>query len=154
MLLALAAAVSLHRIITPNWWMDFHTGIRLDALLVPAALAVLLRTPLLTSARNRQRLLQTLRVWPLLAIGLLVVITLNTIARTTGLLVVWLTPFLILATMIRPQSWFGRLLEYHPYAMLAASPTASTYGSSSSWSPTSTPSSRPSKSCSPGPSTG
>ena len=104
-LLALAAADGLHRI-TPNSWLSFHTDIRLDALLVPAAIAILLRNP-----SNRERLTRALRLWPLVPLGLLIPATYTLIPRTTGLLIAWLTPFVILGTMLRPQSWFSRLLE-------------------------------------------
>jgi peptidoglycan/LPS O-acetylase OafA/YrhL len=104
-LLTLAIAVSLHRI-TPNSWQSFHTDIRLDALLVPAALAVFLRI-----THNRERLAQTLRIWPLLLLALLIPATYNLIPRTIGLLIAWLMPLAILGTTLRPQSWFSRLLE-------------------------------------------
>ena len=110
LLLSLAALIGLHRI-APNSWLSFHTNMRLDALLVPAALAVLLHSSPLSSPFNRERLIQTLRLWPLVALLLLALITLNPAPRTTGLLIAWLTPILILATMLRPASWFSRLLE-------------------------------------------
>jgi peptidoglycan/LPS O-acetylase OafA/YrhL len=111
--LTLAAAVSLHRV-TPDSWLSFHTDIRLDALLVPAAFAVLLRSPYLTDPAHRARLIRALRLWPLLALLLLIPVTYDLVPRTTGLLIAWLTPLPILATMLRPQSWFSRLLESPP----------------------------------------
>jgi peptidoglycan/LPS O-acetylase OafA/YrhL len=110
LLLILALAISLHRI-APNSWLSFHTDMRLDALLVPAALAVLLRSPLLTNPRNRERLTQILRLWPLLVLALLIPVTYDLIPRTTGFLIAWLMPLIILGTMLRPQSWFSYLLE-------------------------------------------
>ena len=62
LLLALAAFIGLHRI-APNSWLSFHTDMRLDALLVPAAMAVLLHSP-----HVRQRLTPALRLWPILAL--------------------------------------------------------------------------------------
>ncbi len=111
-LLTLAAAVSLHRIV-PNSWLSFHTDIRLDALLVPAALAVLIRTSVF-----RQRLSNVLRHAAILPAILLLLITTGELPRTTGLLVAWLTPLLILATVLHPQSWFSRLLESAPLRFL------------------------------------
>ncbi len=109
-LLTIAVAVGLRRV-APNSWLSFHTDIRLDGLLVPAALAILLHSPLLSSPQNRNRLTQALRFWPLLILALLIPITYDLIPRTTGLLIAWLMPFAILGTMLRPQSWFSRLLE-------------------------------------------
>jgi peptidoglycan/LPS O-acetylase OafA/YrhL len=110
LLLILASAISLHRI-APNSWLSFHSDMRLDALLVPAAFAVLLRSPLLTQPNHRRRLIQALGFWPLIAIALLMPVTYNLIPRTTGLLIAWLMPLIILGTMLRPQSGFSRLLE-------------------------------------------
>jgi peptidoglycan/LPS O-acetylase OafA/YrhL len=110
LLLILASAISLHRI-APNSWLSFHSDMRLDALLVPAAFAVLLRSPLLTQPSHRERLTQALRFWPIIAITLLIPITYNLIPRTTGFLIAWLMPLIILGTILRPQSWFSRLLE-------------------------------------------
>jgi peptidoglycan/LPS O-acetylase OafA/YrhL len=111
-LLTLAATVSLHRI-TPHSWFSFHTDVRLDALLVPAALAVYLTNP-----AHRARFTRALSLWPLLALLLLIPITYDLAPRTTGLLVAWLTPLLIVATVLRPQSWFSRLLESPPMRYL------------------------------------
>ncbi len=110
LLLVLASAISLHRI-APNSWLSFHSDMRLDALLVPAAFAVALRSPLLNQPTHRHRLIQTLRLWPIIAVTLLIPITYGLIPRITGFLIAWLTPLIILGTMLRPQSWFSRLLE-------------------------------------------
>ena len=110
LLLILASAISLHRI-APNSWLSFHSDMRLDALFIPAAFAVLLRSPLLSQPNHRQRLIQTLRLWPFLAIAILIPLTYDLIPRTNGILIAWLMPLIILGTMLRPQSWFSRLLE-------------------------------------------
>jgi peptidoglycan/LPS O-acetylase OafA/YrhL len=110
LLLILASAISLHRI-APSSWLSFHSDMRLDALLVPAAFAVLLRSPLLTQPTHRQRLTQALRLWPIIVIALLIPITYDLIPRTTGVLIAWLMPLIILGTMLHPQSLFSRLLE-------------------------------------------
>jgi peptidoglycan/LPS O-acetylase OafA/YrhL len=109
-LLALAVAIGVRRI-TPNSWFSFHTDVRLDALLVPAAFAVALRSPFLTIPANRARLVRILRFWPFVALILFIPVTYNLIPRTTGLLIAWFTPLLILGTMLNPKDWFSRLLE-------------------------------------------
>jgi hypothetical protein len=63
--------VSLHRI-TPNSWLSFHTEIRLDALLVPAAFAIFIHNLQFTDPQKYKRFTQTLRLWPLLAVLCLV----------------------------------------------------------------------------------
>jgi peptidoglycan/LPS O-acetylase OafA/YrhL len=107
-LLILAAAISLHRI-APYSWLSLHTDMRLDALLAPAALAVLLHSP-----RFRERLIRSLRFAPIFAATLVLLITTRQDPRTTGVLIAWLTPFLILGTMLNPKSWPSRLLESAP----------------------------------------
>jgi peptidoglycan/LPS O-acetylase OafA/YrhL len=110
LLLILAIAVSLHRI-APGSRLSFHTDMRLDELLVPATLALLLRSSLLTQPRHYHRLTQFLRFWPAIWLLLLIPITYDLIPRTTGFLIAWLMPLAILGTMLRPQSWVSRLLE-------------------------------------------
>jgi hypothetical protein len=97
MLLGLAAAVGLHRLSTTE--APFHTTLRIDALLFPAALAVLLRRPAL-----RQWAAYWLRLWPLVALLLFVLITWEALPHLTDLAVVWLTPALLLGTMLRPHT--------------------------------------------------
>ena len=111
-LLILAAVVSLHRVM-PNSWVSFHTDIRLDALLVPAALAILIQNPLF-----RQRISTVLRYAAILPAVLLLLITTGELPRTTGLLIAWLIPLLVLATVLHPQNWFSRLLESQPLRYL------------------------------------
>jgi peptidoglycan/LPS O-acetylase OafA/YrhL len=108
LLLTLAAAISLHRI-APHSWLSLHTDMRLDALLVPAALAVLLHSP-----KCRERLIRSLRFAPIFAAALILLITTRQDPKTTGLLIAWLTPFLIFGTMLNPQNCFSRLLESAP----------------------------------------
>jgi peptidoglycan/LPS O-acetylase OafA/YrhL len=104
-LFTLAVLVGLNRM-SPGSWHSMHTSMRIDALIVPAMIAVLIRR-----AAVRDWLTRWLRWWPLLAAIFLVPVTFDLIPRTTGLLVAWLMPFLILGTMLRPQSWFSRFLE-------------------------------------------
>jgi len=110
LLLILAAVVSLHRI-AHNSRLSFHTDMRLDELLVPAALAILLCSPLTIQPRHYQRFTQILRFWPLVWLVLLIPITYDLIPRTTGFLIAWLMPLAIFGTMLRPQSWLSRFLE-------------------------------------------
>jgi peptidoglycan/LPS O-acetylase OafA/YrhL len=97
-LFALAVLVSLHRISHGSWY-SLHTDIRIDALIVPALIAILIRRDAV-----RNRLTGWLRYWPLLAAALLVLVTFSFMPRTTGFLIAWLTPLLILGTVLRPQS--------------------------------------------------
>jgi peptidoglycan/LPS O-acetylase OafA/YrhL len=83
-----------------------HTDMRIDALIVPAMIALLIRR-----ASVRDRFARWLRYWPVLAALLFVPVTFSLMPRATGLLIAWLTPLLILGTMLRPQSWFSRFLE-------------------------------------------
>ena len=110
LLLILAAAVSLHRI-AHNSRLSFHTDMRLDELLVPAAMAILLCSPLSIQPRHYQRFTQILRLWPLIWLVLLIPITYDFIPRTTGFLIAWMMPLAIFGTMLRPQSWVSRSLE-------------------------------------------
>ena len=109
-LLSLAALVAAHRA-----WHDpatqsrFHTDVRLDALLVPAAVAVLLRRSVV-----RARLIPFLKSWPALAMVLLGLVSLDRSTRLLPLAMAWLMPFVLLGTMLRPLSWFGRFLELAP----------------------------------------
>ena len=84
---------------------------RLDELLVPAALAILLCSPCWPSPAITTALTQILRLWPLVWLVLLIPITYDLIPRTTGFLIAWLMPLAIFGTMLRPQSWVSRFLE-------------------------------------------
>jgi len=83
-----------------------HTDTRLDALVVPAALAILLR-----SEEFRRRLTPLLRLWPALAFGLAALVIGEWAPRLQALALAWLCPILILGTMLRPSSLFSRFLE-------------------------------------------
>jgi peptidoglycan/LPS O-acetylase OafA/YrhL len=104
-LFALAVLVGLHRM-SHGSWTSMHTDMRIDALIVPAMIALLIRR-----ASVRDRFARWLRYWPVLAALLFVPVTFSLMPRATGLLIAWLTPLLILGTMLRPQSWFSRFLE-------------------------------------------
>jgi peptidoglycan/LPS O-acetylase OafA/YrhL len=109
-LFSLAAAVALHRAWhDPAAQSQFHTDVRLDALLVPAGLAILLR-----GSEARARLIPWLRFWPAVAALLLGVISLDRASRLEPLALAWLMPLVVLGTMLRPRSWFARFLELAP----------------------------------------
>lgn len=107
-LLLLASAVGVHRMAL-NSWLSMHTDMRLDALLVPAAFAVLLRSP-----KYGEGLKKVAQLAPIFVILLLLLVTAGLYPRTTGLLLAWLTPFVLLATMLDPQRTLSRMLESRP----------------------------------------
>jgi peptidoglycan/LPS O-acetylase OafA/YrhL len=86
---------------------------RLDALLVPAAMAVLLR-----SGAARARLIPWLCLWPAAAIALIAIVSIGTLPRLQPLALAWLSPILILGTMLRPRSFFARFLELAPLRVI------------------------------------
>lgn len=107
-LLLLAAAVGMDRA-AQHSWLSLHTEMRLDALLVPAAIAILLR-----SSQYHARLKKVAQSAPVFVAILLVLVTTGLHPRTTGLLTAWLTPFVILATVLDPQRPLSRMLESPP----------------------------------------
>ena len=109
-LLSLAGVIAIHRAWhDPATQSQFHTDVRLDALFVPAAIAILIR-----HSEVRAWLIPWLRFWPVLAVLLLAVISLHRPLRIAPLALAWLMPFVILGTMLRPRSWFARFLELAP----------------------------------------
>lgn len=105
-LLILAAAIGIHRFVLGPSASTMHTDTRLDALVIPAALAILLRNETFS-----RRLIPWLRLWPLLALGLATLIIRGWAPRLQPLALAWLCPFLVLGTMLRPSSLFSRFLE-------------------------------------------
>lgn len=105
-LLTLAVAVVVHRWVNDAHPIFTHTDMRLDALLVPAALAILLQTK-----QSQDRIRPWLRLWPLAALLLIAEITHPLLPRLDQTLLAWLLPFFILGTMLRPHSLFARFLE-------------------------------------------
>ena len=105
-LFLLAAAVGVHRFLLGTAASVMHTDTRLDALVVPAAIAILLQRESL-----RTRLAPWLRFWPLLAIPVFGLVILGWAPRLQPLALAWSCPFLVLGTMLRPQSFFARFLE-------------------------------------------
>ena len=109
-LLSLAALVALHRAFhNPATQSQFHTDVRLDALLIPAAIAILLRR-----SDIRAKLIPWLRFWPAIALLLVAIISFDRPSRFVPLALAWLMPVLLLGTMLRPRSLFARFLELAP----------------------------------------
>lgn len=106
LLFLLAAAVGVHRFLLGTAASVMHTDTRLDALVVPAAIAILLQKESL-----RTRLTPWLRFWPLLAIAVVGLVILGWAPRLQPLALAWSCPFFVLGTMLRPNSLFGRFLE-------------------------------------------
>jgi peptidoglycan/LPS O-acetylase OafA/YrhL len=105
-LLGLASIVAVHRFISGSLATEMHTDMRLDALFVPAAIAVFLSTNGIPIWLERW-----LRFWPLLAVALYVLVTIELTPRFELLALAWLLPFFVLGTTLRPKSFFSRFLE-------------------------------------------
>jgi peptidoglycan/LPS O-acetylase OafA/YrhL len=92
---------------SPWQWIQFHTDIRIDALLAPAMIAILASSP-----ENRPVIQKHLRFWPLGVIIFLCLIPIGQESawRTTAF--VWFLPVLILGSILNPGNTFGRLLEW------------------------------------------
>ena len=105
-LLLLAATVGVHRFLLGTKASVMHTDTRLDALVVPAALAILLQ-----SRSLRDRLTPWLRLWPLLAFAVFALVIFGWAPRLQPLALAWSMPFFVLGTLLRPQSLFARFLE-------------------------------------------
>lgn len=87
----------------------FHTDVRMDALLVPAALAVIVHT-----GRWKQLLTPVLRHWMWLALLILLIIPfgVGSFLQLTALIL--LMPLLVMGSILYPQTWLGKLLEARP----------------------------------------
>jgi peptidoglycan/LPS O-acetylase OafA/YrhL len=108
----LAVAVALHRALAMaacpgGWAIKLHPDVRIDALLVPAMIAILASSP-----QNRLAFQRYLRFWPL---GVIVFLCLVPFGHGTawGLTVfIWLLPTIVLGSVLNPANVFGRLLEW------------------------------------------
>ena len=111
---ALAALIiffAIWQAMFPHGWPQ-RTDLKIDALLVPALLAVLLQS---------EKVSAWFQSWlhPVTAIALLVVVSvaIARIGRPLDVvkpLLKVVYPLLILSTMLRPSGWFGRCLEFAP----------------------------------------
>ena len=108
---ALAVAVLGHRgmaLQTREWWsIEYHPDIRIDALLVPAMIAILGSSP-----RNREVMLRYLRFWPLGIILFLFLVPFGPGTAWQATVFIWLLPPIVLGSVLNPGNILGRLLEW------------------------------------------
>lgn len=105
LLAMMALAVAWHRTAAYSW-MSQHTDMRIDALIVPALFAILLRRSIMRAWFARWS-----RLWPLLVLAVLIPISYDFAPRTRSWITVWIFPMMILGTMLHPENWFSRILE-------------------------------------------
>lgn len=85
-----------------------HTDIRLDALIVPALLAVLMKSHKLPSF-NR-----VLKIWPLFVIVALIVIGMDPGSFWQSTALVLLLPVIVMGSVLHSNNIFGKFLELKP----------------------------------------
>lgn len=107
----LAVAVMIHRAVllqTREWWsVEYHPDIRIDALLVPAMIAILASLPQIRPLFQR-----FLRVWPLGVVLFLCLVPLGMDTAWQATVFIWLLPLIILGSVLHPGNVLGRLLEW------------------------------------------
>ena len=130
LVIAVSLAVQLqHR----NWtFIQYHSDVRLDSLVIPALFAVLIQ---------REKILEWSRrlgyFWPVTFTAIVLIIGLTTQNLAHQILLSILMPIMILSTVQHPRSLLGRFLELAPLRFVGRiSYTAFTYGSSCSLSVT------------------
>jgi peptidoglycan/LPS O-acetylase OafA/YrhL len=105
-----ALVVCLYRALAlrshPWMYIQFHTDVRIDALLVPAVFAILAWSP-----QNRPIFQKYLRCWPLLVVVFLMLVPFGNGAAWQITAFVWLLPAIVLGSVLNPENIFGRLLE-------------------------------------------
>lgn len=110
---AIVAAVTLWRVFRlqtrPLAFLMQHTDTRLDALLIPAMLAIVLAQP-----AGRAWLLKICRYWFLPAALLFYLLTWSGLPAWTLFFQSLLIPLMLLGTVLYPQGIFGRVLEWAP----------------------------------------
>jgi peptidoglycan/LPS O-acetylase OafA/YrhL len=89
--------------------IQFHTDVRLDALMIPAILAIVVQ-----KAAVREAFRRWLRWWPVLVPAILAVITFGRDAFWETVAVVVMMPLLILGSVLNPENWLGVALEWAP----------------------------------------
>lgn len=100
----------LYRQRTRPWeFLMQHTDTRLDALLIPAILAIFLTRP-----KVREWLARMARFWPVPAAVLFCLLTWTHLERLTPLAQSVLIPLILLGTVLRPSGWLARFLELAP----------------------------------------
>jgi peptidoglycan/LPS O-acetylase OafA/YrhL len=110
-LAVLAVAVAVHRVLAlqarPWQLIQFHTDVRIDALMVPAMIAVLAWSPQIRPVFQKY-----LRFWPLGVIAFLCLIPFGEGTAWQATAVIWLLPAIVLGSVLNPANMFGRLLEW------------------------------------------
>jgi peptidoglycan/LPS O-acetylase OafA/YrhL len=112
-LLAVVLVVEFHRIqefqARDLREVSFHTGIRLNQLLIPAILAVLAQ-----SSRIRDLMKNWLRFWPVILIVVLTLITIWDGQYWQSTLISLLMPMILLGTVLNPLGLLAKSLEWAP----------------------------------------
>jgi peptidoglycan/LPS O-acetylase OafA/YrhL len=113
----LALAVVANRAVALHFreWqvIQFHAGVRIDFLLVPAIMAVIISKPAF-----RESIRSRLTYWPLLIIPIFLLIPYEDGSAWRITLIPWLMSFLILGSILNPTNLFGRFLELAPLRYL------------------------------------
>jgi peptidoglycan/LPS O-acetylase OafA/YrhL len=100
----------LYRQQTRLWvFLMQHTDTRLDALLIPAILAILLMHPGVRKTFTRVAL-----YWPVPAAVLIFLVASDWFPRLTPVAQSALIPLVLLGTILRPAGWLACLLEFAP----------------------------------------
>ncbi len=114
LLLLLTLTIVGHRYLAlrhrPFDLIGHHTDIRLDSLLFPAMLAILVQ-PL----RNRERFRRALELWPLLAALALLIVPVQDGASWKSSAIVVLFSLTVLGSVLNPHGPLGKLLESAPF---------------------------------------
>jgi len=110
-LTVLALLIFAHRIVAlhsrPWDHIEFHADVRIDALLVPALIAVLI-----SNAKTRDLFQRRLRFWPLVVLATLCLIPFGQGKAWHISLVIVLMPCIVLGSVLNPTNLFGRALEW------------------------------------------
>ncbi len=95
---------------TRPWHMiSYHTDVRMDSLLFPAILAVLLHAD-----RNRNKARKWFAAWPFLAIIMVALFMLWHDTFTQRTILALFVPLVIMGSILAPNNLFGRFLEWRP----------------------------------------
>jgi peptidoglycan/LPS O-acetylase OafA/YrhL len=112
-LLGLVLIVEVHRmhVLATRDWEEvfFHTGIRLNQLLIPAVFAIFVQ-----SSRVRQTMARWLRIWPLLLIVVVYLFSFNDYRFWPSTLSSMLMPLILLGTVFNPRGILSICLEWAP----------------------------------------
>jgi len=107
----------LYRQQTRPWeFLMQHTDTRLDALLIPAIFAILLRRP-----DVRDRTASLARYWWVVAALLVSLVSWPRFERLTPFVLSSLIPLMLVGTLLRPDGWFATFLEIPPFLIASIS---------------------------------